>query len=378
MEIKKNFGKKNEEYPITPIARGRDGEPLIVGKLKLWRRGEGFYCRERCVICFGSVRSLFEALPYIEAFGSIAALICPCAMPEEIAARLAVSQTPAFCLDDGTQIADADGRIALIDSSRGVLTVDPSLDQLERYSQKSADHSPLKDVRCGIMLDGSQIETCTAPHACSLLCNADELARGADFYERMLFLAENCCTQPLCIELNAANALDDGKICERAEAIFRAAVYGEVSVLMGKYRSVRELESSFEMMHKSFCRLCEEGREVNGQVARGILVSSPIWLYEAHSLPRADFICFDFDLLCERLLGVGCGEIERSDEARETLCRVWESYRRACAPHEKYEKRDLRAKSRRLFSTKLFVDWVEFMGIGEIYLPEGAIAQKNS
>ena len=117
MEIKKNFGKKNEEYPITPIARGRDGEPLIVGKLKLWRRGEGFYCRERCVICFGSVCSLFEALPYIEAFGSIAALICPCTLPEEIAARLAVSQTPTFCLDDGKQIADADGRIALIASS---------------------------------------------------------------------------------------------------------------------------------------------------------------------------------------------------------------------------------------------------------------------
>ena len=378
MEIKRNNSKKNEEYSITPIACACGAEPLIVGKLRSWRRGEGFYCRERCVVSFGSVRSLFEALPYIEAFGSVAALICPCTLPEEIAVRLSASRTPAFCLDDGTRIDDADGRIALIDTVRRVLTVDPTLDQLERYSQKNSETSALKGVKRGIMLGGAQIESRTTPYACSLLCNADEMARGADFYERMLFLAENCCTEPICIELNAAKDLSDGRICERAEAIFRAAVYGEVSVLMGTYRSVCELESAFEMMHKSFCRLCEEGREVNGQVARGILISSPVWLYEAHSLPRADFVCFDFDLLCERLLGIDCSEIERSEEAKKTLCRVWESYRRAFAPHEKYEKIDLRAKSQSLFKSELFCDWVEFMGIGEIYLPEGAIAQKNS
>ena len=377
MELRSVNSKKNEEYSVISVACACDSDNLIVGKLKSWRRGEGFYSRERCVLCFGSVRSLFEALPYIEAFGNLAALICPCTIPEEIKARLAASRTPAFCLVDGVSIEDGDGRIALIDVSRCVLTVDPSLDLLERYSQKRAESPCLAKVKSGIIVEGEYDDKLFS-HGASLLCNAEKMASGGDFYERMLFLAENFCAEPLCIELNAADPLKESRLCERAEAIFRAAVYGEVSVLMSEYRSVRELECAFEIMHKSFCRLCEEGREVNGQVARGILISSPVWLYKSLLLPRADFICFDFDLLCERLLGVDSSQIESSDSATETLCRVWEEYRSVCLPHDKYEKKDLRAKSRSLFGGKLFRDWVEFMGIGEIYLPKGAIAQKNT
>ena len=155
-----------------------------------------------------------------------------------------------------------------------------------------------------------------------------------------------------------------------AEALFRAAVYGEISIMLSGFCSPCEIESANALLHSVFCELEAEGREINGCVAHGLLIDAPIWLTERQRLGRCDFLCFDFDLLTSRLLGVEVME-ELKKTHIDSLCRFWESYREAFCGIEGAE---LRAISRAQNSKELFYDWVDFMNISEIY----DLEQKNT
>ena len=134
------------------------------------------------------------------------------------------------------------------------------------------------------------------------LCNADDVSASGDFFEVLLALTELCCTERLCIAESLPWACGKEAFEERSESLFRAAVYGgELSVMLYGYRSPREAEEAFNIMHKSFCRLEEEGREVSGYLTRGVMIDSPIALLDIQNLPRVDFVCFDFDRLKEIL-----------------------------------------------------------------------------
>ena len=208
------------------------------------------------------------------------------------------------------------------------------------------------------------------------LCYGDDVAATGDFFEVLLALTELSCSERLCIAEELPWLCGEREFEERAESFFRSAVYGgELSVMLCGYRSAREVEEAFELMHKRFCRLEEEGREVSTYLARGVMIDSPISLLDLHRLPRVDFLCFDFDRLCELLSGLPAEEAARDGETRETLCRFWEERRRACFLHSKIE---LRALSRRLFSSELFYDWINFMEIREIYAPKQIADQKNT
>lgn len=208
------------------------------------------------------------------------------------------------------------------------------------------------------------------------LCNADDVSASGDFFEVLLALTELCCTERLCIAESLPWACGKEAFEERSESLFRAAVYGgELSVMLYGYRSPREAEEAFNIMHKSFCRLEEEGREVSGYLTRGVMIDSPIALLDIQNLPRVDFICFDFDRLSEGLLGHPVDVILNDRELTETLCRFWEDIRRTCFVHQKTEAR---AISEGLFSSKLFSDWVKFMDIREIYTTKQSVEQKNT
>ena len=98
-------------------------------------------------------------------------------------------------------------------------------------------------------------------------------------------------------------------------------------------------------------------------MSRGILIDAPIWLCERHRLGKCDFICFDFDLLTSRLLGIKTDEKLKRAQV-DSLCRFWEDYRSAYFGSERAE---LRAVSRDPALRELFFDWAEFMNIVEIY-----------
>ncbi len=208
------------------------------------------------------------------------------------------------------------------------------------------------------------------------LCDADDVAASGDFFEVLLALTELNCTDRLCITEMLPWRCGSEEFEERAESLFRAAVYGgELSVMLCGHRSACDVAEAFELMNKSFCRLEEQGREASGYLLRGVMINSPMALLEAKYLPRVDFVCFDFEALCERLLGYPSDIIAEDVVLCETLCRFWEECRRECFAHTKTE---LRAISGGLFSSKLFEDWAEFMEIREIYTPKQATEQKNT
>ena len=208
------------------------------------------------------------------------------------------------------------------------------------------------------------------------LCDAEDVAASGDFFEVLLALTELCCTERLCIAEPLPWRCGKGEFEERAEALFRSAVYGgELSVMLYGYRSACEVEDAFELMHKSFCRLEEQGREVSGYLARGVLIDSPIALFEMQSLPKTDFICLDFDRLCESLLGYRADVIANDGTLVNTLCGFWEDRKHACFLHRRTE---LRALSKRLYQSELFFDWAKFMEIREIYIPKQSAEQKNT
>ena len=53
---------------------------------------------------------------------------------------------------------------------------------------------------------------------------------------------------------------------KQVEALFRAAIYGNISLILGGVCSYRAARRAFELLHGSFCRLSEEGREFNGYI----------------------------------------------------------------------------------------------------------------
>lgn len=353
---------------------------MIIGRLRIVTGDGSICCRESSVLYFRSRRALQGALQNIDRSEQIAGVICI----EEIASqemlgRLSEQKTPYFLLGAADDLAiDTDGRIALIDFGNGRLIIDPTLDTLDRYSRGGADERLLaRRVKESVIGDRSVIEDrlhCNSRDG-GMLCDADDISGAGDFFETVISLAESTSGGGLCVRLSVPRSESEDAFCERIDVLFRSAVYGELSVALDGYRSIADVERAVRLMYKSYCRLEDEGREVNAALARGLMIDSPIWLLERRNLPRIDFLCFDFDKLCAGLLGISPQEAVCDPSAVATLCKFWEDYRRSNQSHERAE---LRAKSERLFESELFSDWAEFMEISEIYLPKGGLLQKNT
>ncbi len=357
------------------------GLNILIGRLRIVAGDGHICCRESSVLYFGSRRALCGALTHFDRFGQVVAVICAEDMiSEELLRELSSQKIPYFFLGIGQQIApEVDRRIALIDFTHGKLIIDPRLDTLDRYARAKQEELPaLPSVKEGIIGNRALINDCLHRNLYDgggLLCRADDIAAIGDFFDITLALTESISSGELCVRISAPDKEGADVFCDRIDVLFRSAVYGELSVMLDDYRSIADIERAVKLMYKSYCRLEDEGREVNAALARGLMIDSPIWLIERRNLPRVDFLCFDFDKLCAALLGISTEEAICDPSAVETLCKFWEDYRRANQSHERAE---LRAKSERSFESKLFWDWVEFMGIREIYLPGGCSVQKNT
>lgn len=294
-------------------------------------------------------------IPYEQGVAIIFGYISPHELAELIQPYF-VTESPE------TTLCPLDGSVAIIDALRGEMVVNPCLETLDAYMCRE-DGSDLAGVRQSEIIDMGKTDY--MPDGRGALCFADDIAKSGDFFEEIMSIAEKMCSYSLCISLRSAYKLGIDKFDEYIDAIFRAAVYGDVSVMLSGCTCAADIEYSNKIMSKTFCRLMGEGKEIDGYLARGIFVDSPIWLCGCELTDRADFLCFDFSNLSRRLLGTETpGEL--SDGENETLCRFWENYR---ATHRFGVQSELRAFGGDMGKTKIFRDWVEFMDIKEVYLP---------
>lgn len=322
------------------------GSSCVLGRIKFWRRGGISRLPDGCILCVRSEWDLREVAAWVGCGMRIAGLI---ALYPGCSASLAALPLPCFIASCELCEGTLDGRIALIDPRASRLLIDPDLETLSEYAKVERASITGAGAKKGVLRSASELS----------------LREGGDIFEGMLELIEYNCTGSLCISLEVARGSVE-KLREEAEAIFRAAVYGDISVMLTGFRAPQEVSEANSLLHSVFCELEAEGREVNGCVARGILIDAPIWLGERQRLGGRDFICFDFDLITSRLLGskTGCA----LDSAQtDSLCRFWEDYRSAVCS---YERAELRAVSHSAALRELFYEWVDFMNIREIYLTE--------
>ena len=313
----------------------------LLGRIKFWKRGEISRLCEGCILCVPTERGLHEVVGWIGCGMRIAGIILTFSACRSELTALTV---PCFIADGELLESALDGHIALIDFGTSRLLLDPGMEALSEYTGRDEQTQRRADVKKGI------------------LKSTRELSRSGDLFEGTLSLIEQSGAVPICISLEL-NVADRESVASDTEALFRAAVYGEISIMLAGFCSPSQIERVSTLMHSVFCELESEGREINGCVARGLLIDAPIWLTERQRLGRCDFLCFDFDLLCSRLLGIEKRE-ELAKEHIDSLCRFWEDYREAFCGTERAE---LRAICRDIRYRELFFDWVDFMNVKEIY-----------
>lgn len=318
------------------------GEGYLIGRLRLWRRGGIARSSEDAILCLFCERDVSEALEYLARGGRAAGILVCGGIPR----RFAGLRLPCLVIREELSEFALDGHVALIDLDGSRILLDPGLEALSEYARREeGEHSGARARR-------------------GRLCSAHELSLGGDIFEGALGLLESNAERGLCVSLELSST-DRDRLWSESEALLLAAVYGELSIMLSDFCSASELGEASALLHSVFCELEAEGREVNGCVARGILIDSPIWLWQRARLGRCDFICFDFDRLTYRMLGIG-GDGELGRGRTDTLCRFWEDCRASVFASERAE---LRAVSRSKYLRELFFDWVDFMNIGEIYLP---------
>lgn len=341
---------------------------VAVGRLRFFGCGEND--GERRIVCFRSSDGLREAVSLRGAsfFSGVAAAICSFETPDSLLGALAEFGTPYFLLPESFSISHSfDGRLALLDGRKGELVINPQFETLCAYTVAQACGRTQRGVkRSRFYRDIS----CIYEDSGGALCECGDIQRRGELFEGAAALAEALCTSSLTVLLNIPKDRSEEaeeRFCDSAEALFRAAVYGNMSLLLGGICSQREAGRAFELLHRCFCRLLEEGREFNGYIARGIFISSPVLLLDASRLPRCDLLCFDFSRLSSMLAGTEDREgILRS---REALRLFWEEWR--TGNDALCRSRELRAICKAEDADDFFWEWVEFMDIAEVYIDGG-------
>ena len=113
-------------------------------------------------------------------------------------------------------------------------------------------------------------------------------------YENFRAIAEEDPNRKIAVLVKSENEI---------KAAYRAAVYGEISLLFGNIFTKEDAESAKESTRRAFCELLEEKHEFNGFVSKGILIDTPLALLTELSVQGFDFFCYDAEKISILLAG---------------------------------------------------------------------------
>lgn len=269
---------------------------------------------------------------------------------------------------DGEEISSerCRNRVALLDSERGILTLDPSIDTIELYSLASKKRS-LPDFPCplGRILDSSCVDRRAFLGIEDFIVSDEALLERDSFFDSAVSLWESLCPETLTVELRVPSGRDGSarEFSLRAEDLFRAALYGSFSLSLSAFDCEEELSFALRLLHEAFCLLEIEGREFNGYLPRGITISSPLWLMRPSPVTNPDFIIFDFDTILPSLFSLSTEEMIKKEKALEKeLLSVFERYTANFAP-----RCDLFIKSRLFLNARFFPKAVSLIGAKAVF-----------
>lgn len=216
------------------------------------------------------------------------------------------------------------GRVALLDTDRDVLVVDPDVDTLSIYSVKRALVEAKPSISSSTSSDRGYI---IEKNEAGVLINANTLSEEGELYGRLTDISESFCGAHITVYLAVPkNERDMGCFGSIVESIYRAAVYGSFSICLRGYENEDDIREAQKEMHRAFCRLEEQGREFNGYVRRGLVIESPIWLFRRSPFIKAETVCFELGGITAGLLGCRREQITEKAMQDEAMIKVWEQY----------------------------------------------------
>ena len=219
-----------------------------------------------------------------------------------------------------------EGRVVLLDSERDILVVDPDLARLDDYSRSSrlaaGDRELYSDKK------GYRLQRSRSGGVMVSLGGSD-----GDMYDLLCGVADEYCGYPITVSLSTPCAEGESEsFCDRIESIFKAALYGDLSIQLEGYTGKADIERAMSCMHRAFCSLEAQGREFNGYLPRGILLSAPVWLTQTSPMVKADFVCLDLDLLISRLFGADISSVAHTAIFEEPAVGAIKRYFSSFAP----------------------------------------------
>ena len=206
------------------------------------------------------------------------------------------------------------GKIAILDTSKESLFVDPDIDTLGRYLDSFALYSHELSNLCApisyVAFNGTEVtqKPIGALHVCSA-GRRGELRSEDELFDDYRDLCES--VRPLCLTLLLCPAYpmsDESKerFMTHLKAIFRASVYGEIRILCGGpcALTVSGAKECFDAIFDTKELLKKAEHEQNTEIQAGLLVSSPLMLCSLDKLPSFDFLCLDAGKLSRLFLGI--------------------------------------------------------------------------
>ena len=283
------------------------------------------------------------------------AVIAVCVGSGEGIGGLCCLGVPCIVMDGDVEInKSCRNKIALIDTERGILTLEPSIETLNFYSDeksKGASYKLACPVGYALNLTDERLQRIEFEH---FLVSEGTLCAGAGFFENAVALWEACCPELLVIDMKVPGE-GEGEarlFSERIEELFCASLYGSFALALSGFFCEEELGVAIKLLHKAFCLLEAEGREFNGYIPRGIIFSSPLWLTRASPVTNPDFIIFDLDLLLPALFSLDAEQIIKKEKLlKKELFLVFERYLTNFAP-----RCEIYIKTKAFYGTRLLCE----------------------
>ncbi len=189
-----------------------------------------------------------------------------------------------------------EGKLALLDTERGQLTVCPDWEALTQYAGLLAKEEPPLER--------------PLPRLSSLGMFAGEgcLLRGDEELQHL--------SPQQLLDIERITVLIDGKegLSDAVRRLYLLGVFGGFSLLFRGILTENDRKHVLEACHRCFCELTAEGREFNGYLPKGILLDTPLSLNLKGTLSGVDMLCFDYDTLCLRLGGTNTKQVRRLTE----------------------------------------------------------------
>lgn len=319
------------------------------------------------------------------------AIIIFCGNEGSLCRRLSEIGVPCVLLDCRIcEYESCRNKIALLDTSRGLVALDPSIDTLELYRSDESCEALGFSCELGRALDfisckygdkwecGCEYEyeyeyeyereykhKAKSKRGEHLFTSVERICEKGELFEEALLLWERLSPDSVIIDVKIPSE-GEGDVrlfSERVEQIFCAALYGSFSISFSGFYCDDELSSALGLFHKAFCLLEAEGREFNGYIPRGITISSPMWLFRSSPVTNPDFLIFDLDLLLPSLFSLSSDEIMKKEKAlKKELFLVFERYFTHFAP-----RCEVYIKSRLFFKTRLLRELARLIEARTIY-----------